>query len=192
MKKTWLLIGMSGVVIGLGIFFSLRGRRKMIAFSKALVGQREIAGNLGFQSDEFEQLMKEVGWKTGDAWCVYFAKLIFYQKAPEFLKRKVIDTFSGSSQTTWQRLTRDPAFITTKVPKPGDAVFWQTYTNGAGQWSGHAGIVTKVSLGGFETVEGNTNLVSGSNEGYIVAEKTRSYTWETNNGLRLKGFARFA
>lgn len=179
------------MIIGLGIFLGLRGKRKIIAFSKALVGQREIAGNLGFQSEEFESLIKEVGWKVGDAWCVYFAKLVFYQKAPAFLKSKVKTIFTGSSQTTWDRISRDPAFVTSKVPRPGDFVVWQTFKNGIGQWSGHAGIVTKVGLGSFQTVEGNTNT-TGSSEGYIVAEKTREYTWQTNNGLRLKGFARFA
>ena len=60
MKKIGVLIGAAGVVIGLGIFFSLRGQRKMIAFSKALVGQQEISGNLGFQNTQFEALIKEV------------------------------------------------------------------------------------------------------------------------------------
>lgn len=191
MKKNWGLIGAAGLVLGLGIFFSLRGRRKMISLSKALVGQREIAGNLGFESKEFESLIKQVGWKVGDAWCVYFVKLVYYQKAPEFLKRKVLSVLTGSSQQTWKNILSDRAFVTSKVPRPGDIVIWQTYKNGEAQWSGHAGVVTRVKLGSFETVEGNTNTTGGS-EGYIVAEKDRGYTWETNNGLRLKGFARFA
>lgn len=191
MKKIGVLIGATGVVIGLGIFFSLRGQRKMIAFSKALVGQQEISGNLGFKNIEFESLIKEVGWKVGDAWCVYFVKLVWYQKAPDWIKSKINRTLSGSSQTTWSRLQADPAFITSTVPKPGDIVIWQTYQDGVGKWSGHAGIVTRVGLGDFKTIEGNTNT-EGGREGYIVAEKTRNYDWNTNNGLRLKGFARIA
>jgi hypothetical protein len=71
-------------------------------------------------------------------------------------------------------------------------VIWQTYKNGVGQGSGHAGIVTKVNINNFQTVEGNTSAISGTNEGIEVAERVREYNFDANNGLRLKGFVRFA
>lgn len=191
--KPWakILIGVAVAVTGAAVFFSLRGRARIKAFAKAMVGQKEVTGNMGFQSAEFENMMKEVGWKEGDQWCVFFAKLTWWQKAPAFLKPKIKSAISGSSQTTWENVSKDPAFVTSKIPKPGDMVIWQSYKNGVPQWTGHAGIVEKVGFNDFKTIEGNTND-AGGREGYIVAQKDRTFNFDTNNGLRLKGFIRFA
>jgi hypothetical protein len=186
-----LLISLS-IIAGAISFFTYRNRKKIIAVSKAFIGQQEISGNTGFQNDEMERLMKEVGWKPGDAWCVYFAKLMWWLKSPEWLKPKIKTAISGSSQQTWQNVSNDPAFVVSKIPRPGDMVIWQTYKNGVGQSSGHAGIVTKVNINNFQTVEGNTSGSSGTNEGIAVAERVREYNFDANNGLRLKGFVRFA
>lgn len=174
-----------------GLILTIRQRARVKAFAQATIGQKEISGNLGFQSQEFERLMKEVGWHEGDQWCVYFAKLTWYNRSPDWLKPKIKKSISGSSQQTWENVSKDPAFVVSKIPKPGDMVIWQTYKNGVGEWSGHAGIVTKVGFNDFKTIEGNTND-AGSREGYTVAPKDRPFNFDVNNGLRLKGFIRFA
>ena len=189
--KYKVLLGIGIVLAGTGIVLTIRRRARVKAFAKAMVGQKEVSGNMGFQNEQFERLMKEVGWNEGDQWCVYFAKLTWYEKAPEWLKPKIKKSISGSSQTTWENVSKDPAFVVSKMPKVGDMVIWQSFKNGVGQWSGHAGIVTKVGFNDFKTIEGNTND-AGSREGYIVAEKDRTFNFDTNNGLRLKGFIRFA
>lgn len=189
--KYKILIGVGTVVAAAGIILTIRKQMRIKAFATAMVGQKEITGNMGFQSLEFENMMKEVGWNEGDQWCVYFAKLTWYQKAPDWLKPKIKKAISGSSQTTWDTVTKDPAFVTSKIPKVGDMVIWQSFKDGVGQWSGHAGIVTKVGFNGFTTIEGNTND-AGSREGYTVAVKDRTFNYDANNGLRLKGFVRFA
>lgn len=187
-RPIWFVIG--GLSLAVGVFFSIR-RYMMASFAKALIGQEEITGNTGFKSQDFERAMQEVGWSEGDQWCVYFAKLVWYQRAPQFLKDKIKRVISGSSQTTWDNVQKDPAFATSRIPKVGDMVIWQTYKAGKPEWSGHAGIVTGTNLNSFDTVEGNTND-QGGREGYIVAKKQRSFSWTTNDGLRLKGFIRFA
>lgn len=184
------LIGIGFIAILIS-FFNYKNKRRIIAISKAFIGQQEISGNRGFQNEEMERLMKEVGWKPGDAWCVYFVKLIWHLQAPDWLKPKIKSAISGSSQQTWQNVTQDSAFLISKIPKPGDMVIWQNYKNGAGLNTGHAGVVTKVNVNNFHTIEGNTNL-SVSNDGIEVAEKVREYNFTNNNGLRLKGFVRFA
>jgi len=189
--KTYLYLGVSGIIIGIGILFSIRNRKRIVKFSESLIGQTEISGNLGFTNERFQQLMKEVGWKPGDAWCVYFVKLAWYNMAPEFLKAKILKKVSGSSWQTWENLKNDNSFIVSAVPKPGDMAIWRTYKNGQPQLSGHAGIVKNLGYGNFTTIEGNTNETGGS-EGYTVAEKTRNIDYTTNNGLRLMGFIRFA
>lgn len=190
-KNNRFLLSVAIIAVGLTAFFTYQRRRKIIAVSKAFIGQQEKSGNSGFQNAEMEKLMREVGWSPGDAWCVYFAKLIWFMSAPNFLKPKIKQKIVGSSQTTWANVSKDPAFQVSNVPIPGDMVIWQTYTNGMSQWTGHAGIVTKVHSDSFETIEGNTNTI-GSSEGFEVANKTRTYNFGENNGLRLKGFVRFA
>lgn len=190
-KKAKILIVLASISVAGIVFFSVRRQLKIKAFAKALVGQKELSGNSGFESKLLEQQMKEVGWKEGDQWCVYFAKLVWYQKAPDWLKPKIKSSVSGSSQTFWETAQKDPAFKTDRIPKVGDMVIWQSYKNSEPLWSGHAGIVTKVGITGFNTVEGNTSTAN-EREGYIVDEKQRTYNYDTNNGLRLKGFVRMA
>lgn len=190
-NKTYLYLGIAGIVLGLGLLFAIRNRRKIVKFSQSLVGQTEIAGNAGFTNDEFQKLMEEVGWDPGDAWCVYFAKLVWYNMAPGFLKPKIISKVSGSSWQTWENLKNDSSFVVSAIPRAGDIAIWRTYKDGKPQWTGHAGIVKALGYGNFTTIEGNTNIEGGS-EGYIVAEKTRNIDFTTKNGLRLTGFIRFA
>jgi LPXTG-motif cell wall-anchored protein len=190
-NKVYLLLGIAGVLVGLGVIFSIRNRRKIVRFSQSLVGQTEIAGNMGFTNEEFQRLMDEVGWQPGDAWCVYFVKLVWYNMAPGFLKKKILSKISGSTYQTWENIKDDKSFIVSSIPKEGDMAIWRTYKDGSPQWSGHAGIVKRLGFGNFTTIEGNTGDGYG-NEGYVVAEKSRPIDYTTKNGLRLVGFVRFA
>ena len=190
-KTNTMLITLAVITASAIGFLSFSRRRKIIQVSKAFIGQQEKSGNTGFQSAEMERLMKEVGWHSGDAWCVYFAKLMWYYDAPQWLKPRILTAISGNSQQTWARVNSDPAFVVSNIPRSGDLVIWQNYKNGVGQTSGHAGIVKRMNVNDFFTIEGNSNI-SGGSEGYEVVEKVRKYNFENNNGLRLKGFVRFA
>lgn len=189
--RTYFWLGVSGVLIGIGLLFAIRNRRKVVKFSESLVGQTEIAGNVGFTNQKFQQLMEEVGWEPGDAWCVYFAKLAWYNMAPAYLKPKILTKVSGSSWQTWENLRNDSSFTVSAIPRAGDMAIWRMYKDGQPTWNGHAGIVKHLGYGNFTTIEGNTSS-TGTNEGYTVAEKTRNIDYTTKNGLRLVGFVRFA
>jgi len=191
-KNIYLYLGIAGVLVGIGLLFAIRNRRKIVKFSESLVGQTEVAGNMGFTNEEFEKLMQQVGWQPGDAWCVYFVKLSWYNMAPEFLKDKILKKVSGSSLQTWDNLKNDPSFIVSSIPKPGDMAIWRLYDNGQPTWNGHAGVVKHLGFGNFTTIEGNSNPSGPSNEGYIVSEKTRPLDFVAKDGLRLLGFVRFA
>ena len=190
-SNIYLWLGIAGLVFGIGIIFALRGRRRIVKFSESLVGQKELIANSGFNNKEFENLMREVGWKPGDAWCVYFVKLVWYNMSPEWLKEKILRKVSGSSLQTWENLKNDPNFIVSAIPKAGDMAIWRVYSGGNPTNNGHAGIVKSLGFGTFTTVEGNTSD-AGSSEGYIVAEKERPIDYTVKNGLRLIGFIRFA
>jgi hypothetical protein len=190
-KQIWVYVGIASVLFGIGLLFAIRNRRRVVRFSRSLVGMTEIAGNMGFTNEQFERLMKEVGWREGDAWCVFFVKLVWYNMAPEWLKAKIKRRVTGSTWTTWENLKDDPNFQISAVPKAGDMVIWRLYRDGEPTWDGHAGVVKSVGYGNFTTIEGNTNSLGGT-EGFEVAEKTRTIDYTVKNGLRLIGFIRFA
>lgn len=189
--KSGYIISIAAILVGLGLVFAIRNRRRIVRFSESLIGQTEVRGNLGFSNKEFQALMEEVGWDVGDPWCVYFAKLVWYNMAPVWLKKKILKKVSGSSLDTWERLKDDPSFVISAIPQAGDMAIWARYVSGVPDGTGHAGIVTELGYGNFTTIEGNTNELGGS-EGYIVAEKTRAIDFKTRDGLRLLGFIRFA
>ena len=43
------------------------------------VGMKEIGNNQAFANQVFQDMMKKVGWKSSDQWCMYFAKAIHYE-----------------------------------------------------------------------------------------------------------------
>ena len=166
----------------------MKDRIKQIAIS--FVGMQEIPGNLGFKDARFEELMTEVGWQRSQAWCSYFAELVwklaFKELHPELLS--VIDNlFSAGAVATYNKF-KDSNFVVDKKPEIGSVAIWQTWKNNQPHWSGHAGIVVGI-CGGNEiiTVEGNTNA-SGGREGIEVAQKRRKLSFDAKTGLVLKGF----
>lgn len=160
-------------------------------------GKREIKNNAGFVDKKMEAAMLERGWQRGQAWCAYFAELVWSIAYEDFAAvRKTIDAnFSGLAIQTFRnfkaheeklkRENRTPFFRTSTAPALGAVAIW---LHGKGP-SGHAGIVVQVNRDGtFVTVEGNTND-DGSREGYEVARKTRRLNLPyTANGLNLAGF----
>ena len=185
------VITVLALVSASAILFLANRQRRSVQAAKAFIGQQEKSGNTGFQSEEMERLMREVGWRYGDAWCVYFVKLMWFMTAPEWLKPKIKKAISGNSQQTWDNAQRDPAFVTSRLPRPGDIAIWQNMRNGQGLSNGHAGIVKRVNVNNFVSIEGNTTKEGISSEGIEVAERVRGYDFDIQNGLRLKGFVRF-
>jgi hypothetical protein len=182
--KYW-IIGISGALVLAFVIFS---KRKQISrYAKSFTGTNEIAGNLGWGDKEFEDLMKSAGWRKGEQWCMYFAKMIWLDKYPA--KADIINkTLSGSSQQSYQAAKNDTTgfFEVTDKPKKGDIVIWQRVSSPA---SGHAGIVTQVSGDDFETVEGNTLDELESSDGGTVANKKHKLSeYNKQSGLKLRGF----
>lgn len=161
---------------------------KIALTASNFVGQTEIKGNLGFNDRQFEEMMKAVGWKRGEAWCAYFAELIWKLANVQepAVNEELSKLFSGSTVQTWKNFLNSQ-WLNAEEPVKGAVAIWQKYKNGEAQWSGHAGIVVEMEGNKFFSVEGNTND-HGGREGYIVALKGRTYNRNTDNGLRLLGF----
>lgn len=171
------------------ILTAFKGRRRIIKFAGDFLGEEELLGNMGFYNKTFEELMKDVGWKRGDAWCVYFNKVVWYNMLANPYRDKAMKLLNGNSQETLKNFRNDDSglFKVTSYPKIGDIAVWQSFKYGIGEWKGHTGIVIKVRADYFESIEGNTNLAGGA-YGYMVAKKQREYDFRNNNGLRLKAF----
>jgi len=193
MKKPGLLYTLLGLGAVGAVLVTLKGRQRVVTFGKTFLGQQELTGNSGFRSETLERLMSQVGWNKGDAWCVYFAKMVWYDMVPRAYRPIILKKISGNSQQAYKNAQEDTTGVlkVSKYPKKGDIVIWQYFKGGVGQWKGHAGIVQKIGANSFFTIEGNTNDVGGR-EGYTVAEKERGYDFKKNDGLRLKGFISFA
>ncbi|UCD07711.1 MAG: CHAP domain-containing protein [Candidatus Aenigmatarchaeota archaeon] len=163
-------------------------RDRIVKTANSFIGQEEIKGNLGFKDEDFQDMMEAVGWKRTEAWCAFFVELVwklaFVQDQAKVRELGMI--MSGGAVATYNGFKKAGYGIST-TPEPGDIVIWQKYKQGKPHWSGHAGIVTEVTPGGFVSVEGNTND-AGGREGYIVAEKKRKLNLTTTSGLRIKGF----
>jgi len=153
------------------------------------VGQQENKGNMGFKDKEFDELMRAVGFKDTQAWCAYFAKLVWltaHVQAPKETRKMINAIMNGGSVASYNSFVNSD-FLVNETAKEGAAVYWQKYRNGKATWMGHAGIVVQVFDNSFVSVEGNTNP-NGGREGYIVAKQGRRMNFHTTNGLRLLGF----
>lgn len=164
--------------------------RKMLRPSEIAakyLGQTEKPGNAGFNDAVFEKRMRDIGFKTGQAWCSYFCELVFKEAYPEKLS-ELDKLFSGSTLTTFRNF-RDAAFPVGYMPQLDSMVIWQSYRDGKPLLTGHAGIVSKViDNTTFESIEGNTSNVAHSREGFIVASHRHKVLSNIETGLRILGF----
>lgn len=155
---------------------------KIAVLALSFLGQKEIAGNKGFQDKAFEKKMRGAGFYTLAAWCGFFCRLC-YKEAEQF---KVLKLISGSAVLTMKQAAAAGNWHT--EAKSGAVVVYRMFKNGKPKSTGHMGIVTEVHGDKFDTVEGNTTEYGGR-EGLVVARRLgRSYKWDTQDGLRLMGF----
>jgi hypothetical protein len=191
-----ILVGVGALIVS----FVVWKKRQVILHAKKYLGILEKGDNVGWNDPKFEEKLKNVGWKPGYQWCVYFVKAMWNDVYP-FLKKKthngqiLLDYISGLSQLTYSnfiKLSKETTiFKVSAIPRPGDIVVWQNFKNGVGQTTGHVGLVTKVKGDEFSTIEGNTSELGKSEE--TVSRKNHSLgeMAPKNNGLKLKGFIHY-
>jgi len=159
--------------------------------NKSFRGQMERiikgAENVGFVDASFQAMMKGVGWKGGEAWCMYYCKLVymqFFSFDREFLAKH----FNGSTIGTLQNVINLNAkgdkrylFIAENTPQVADIICLQ----------GHVALVQEViSPTVVRTIEGNTNL-KGVREGEGVSENKRTLiVGKPSFGQMFKGYIR--
>lgn len=158
----------------------------LIEVARKDLGKKEKSGNIGFEDKELEKAMLAVGWHPGWAWCASIQEKWIWEAHPE-LKEEVMGYFVPSATATFRNL-KNAGFSTSMIPSIGALVYWQRIKESEPQWTGHAGVVSKVvSDTEFYSIEGNTNS-AGSREGDSVQEKHRYVRSDVKNGLRVIGF----
>lgn len=157
----------------------------VVEIAKSYIGKTEKPSNSGFNDEVFEQKMEEVGFEKGQAWCSYFAELVFKEAYPT--NKELDKLFNASTVQTFANFKKKHPDKIFSTPIVGSLVIWQTQKAGVPQWTGHAGICVEVTdTKTFKSVEGNTND-KGGREGYTVALKTRKVQ-KVKDGLQVLGF----
>lgn len=163
---------------------------KIAAIAKSYIGQTEIPGNKGFTNPEFQKKMIAMGFQIGHAWCMYKCELVWkeaYGKThPLFVS--IDKLISASALSTYYNFKGAKDWIVDDKPEVGAIMCFKHGTDPK-KWEGHGCIVVEVLKDKkCKTVDGNTND-AGGREGYIVAEKIRSYgNPPTPKGLNFLGF----
>ena len=195
--KTWQKVAFVGSIVAFIVYKKRHAISKNIGdfvsnYAMKWLGTEEVGNNNGFANDVFQAMMKKVGWRSGEQWCMYFAKAIHYDTFPKD-REKINKILNGSSQLSFANAKNDTSgtysVVTSGKPRKGDIVIYQHTNNKA---TGHAGVVVGVGDTSFTTIEGNTNDKNIS-DGDLVAKKTRPLAYgKTLSGstLALRGFIR--
>jgi hypothetical protein len=154
--------------------------------AKKYIGETEKPANSGFLDADFEARMHQVGFQKSQAWCSYFAELVFKEAYPERFA-DLDKLFNAGAVATFNNFKK-AGYAISMTPTPGALVIWQNVKSGRPHWTGHAGIVAQViSTERFISIEGNTNG-SGGREGIAVCMKDRTIIKEIKTGLKVLGF----
>lgn len=125
--------------------------------ANSYVGVREKGGNnRGFTDRGLKNMMADVGWKPGYAWCAFFVRAILDECGVE-------NSISGWSPTAYNK--KDVIFTHGRFYqtfKPGDVLVMTLSYNKFKNTKrykaiGHTGIVDAIGQYSVRTIEGNTN-----------------------------------
>ena len=174
-----------GLFVGIAVAFILLYRKKpkkvdrtkgIIDLAEHFIGVNSDKACTKFSSPDMEYLMKNIGWKKGDFWCMDFVKMIYYNAYIN--DNNIVDYiktyFDSSSQKTFDNIENDSQgpFEITQNPKIADILILQKSTN---RTQGHSGIIIEIIDDKYcYTIEGNTG--NPGKAGYWVMKKKRLYT----------------
>ena len=192
MSRRNIIVITSFVVLTGAIGVILFNRRQRIRrVTNLLDGISETSPNKKFSDATWEQWLKDVGWKSGEQWCMYYSKRVLmeaFKKDAEAINKAL----GGSTQSSYNLVKSgaSPLFEISQSPKVGDIAIWQRTTNPA---FGHAGVVRRVYRDGtMEVSEGNVTIdkaiegVGKFNHDSKIGSKHSS-----GSTLALRGFIRY-
>jgi hypothetical protein len=175
------------------LFDNLLGFLEIRGFASQLEKKVKGKENVGFVDGAFEQMMKSVGWKSSNAWCAFYVKVVLmglFSFDREWLSKNIgggaLQNLTNVQNLNKKGDKRYLAFTKGKL-QVGD-VFCGQRSGG-----GHTGIIVKIldeQTNHCETIEGNTNS-NKSGEGDKVKTLKRFLTvGKPSAGLSIVGFYR--
>lgn len=152
----------------------------------SFVGQKEKgANNSGFENEWFEDLLRSVGWTSGQEWCGY-AQMAVLKGLIDEDKYKLL---SPSVNQTYMNFKKAIPESLVKEPKAGYLVLFSLYKDGNITWKGHIGLVTSIVDDiTFRSAEGNGNSKGGSRGDEFVNIARKVDFSPKKNGLVLRSF----
>lgn len=163
---------------------------KILQIARDYLGQDEKPGNSGWYDESFEAKMVARGWSEQEAWCAYFAELVWHEAYAGYrhIQKDIDRIFSGSAVQTFRNFQREIDWSVTQDFHPGCIVAFQRYREGQPHWSGHLAIGVEVVNDVLSSIDGNSNP-TGGREGYTVARVKRVVNFKpVENGLVMLGF----
>lgn len=161
----------------------------IVKVAKGYIGIKEISGNKGWKNKDFEKKMKKMGWTSGQAWCMYFVKLVIHEAYLLIGNDKMAQwalTLNGGVLSSFSKMKSKTVVHPPTNPQPG---FIGIMQHGTSQL-GHTFIVDRlgdVDKMEIKTIEGNTNS-GGVREGDGVYERTRYTDNMMKNKLQLVNY----
>jgi hypothetical protein len=158
----------------------------IIKVSSGYIGIKEISGNKGWKNKDYEKKMKDMGWRSGQSWCMYAVKLVLFEAytliGDEKMAQWVKTTLNGGVLSSYAKLKSKGVTHAPTEAKPGMIGIMR---NGSSEL-GHAFIVERInSRGDIVTNEGNTDSGTGVREGDGYYRRTRYTTSMLANKLHL-------
>jgi hypothetical protein len=158
----------------------LRKCDQVFYLSESFVGTKEIGSNSSFNSVAYERMLKNAGWKRGQAYCSYSVKGVLDSC-------NIDNTITGWSPTSYNKkdvIYTEGNFI--QQPDGTDVMVmslsYSKYKNDRSRYKaiGHTGIIKEVNKYSVTTYEGNTDS-DGTREGNGFYMKIRPL----NNNLHI-------
>lgn len=163
---------------------------KILQVAQSYLGKDEEPGNKGWYDETFEAKMLARGWQVSEAWCAYFAELVWYEAYQGYhqIQKDIDRLFSGSAVQTLRNFQEEVDWVVSRNFVPGSIVAFQRYRDGEPHWSGHLAIGVEVVNDVVSSIDGNSNP-TGGREGYTVARVKRVINFKpVTNGLVMIGF----
>lgn len=168
----------------------------IVKVANGYIGIKEIPNNKGWKNKpDFERKMKDMGWKVGESWCMYFCKLVVYEAyiliGEEGYAGIIKNTMNGSVLNSLKKLKSCNIAEVVTEPSVGCIGIMQ---KGSTQL-GHAFVIVKIEEGepmAYITVEGNTDSSTGTREGDGVYRRTRVKDfWHTHPKMKVINYITF-
>lgn len=144
------------------------------------VGIKEITPNKGFEDKDFEEKMRNAGWRTNDPYCAGFVKMVMLEVTKGDANAFVKKNMTASAKGTYNNLIKKNDFCEKiSSPEPGCLVCYD----------GHIEFCESVNSNGTITsISGNSIFDDGSQG---VVRKTRTKGKGLNDKEPLLGYIKF-